>query len=46
MNPTTTRRKACLPHFVRKLGAGTFAFFFVKGMLWLAVPALARALWP
>ena len=29
---------------IRKLGFAGFMFFFVKGLLWLIVPAIAMAL--
>ena len=29
------------PTWLRKLGIGGFAFFLVKGLLWLSVPYLA-----
>lgn len=29
------------PKWLRRLGAATFLLFFVKGLLWLVVPALA-----
>jgi hypothetical protein len=28
--------------WLRRLGLGAFAFFFAKGMLWLALPLLGR----
>ena len=33
-----------LPAWLRKLGIGGFAFFLVKGLLWLSVPYLAGVL--
>ncbi len=27
--------------WAKRLGAGAFLFFFVKGMLWLAIPIVA-----
>jgi hypothetical protein len=30
------------PRLLRRLGFGGFAFFFAKGMLWLALPLLGR----
>ncbi len=28
------------PAWLRRLGVGGFLFFFIKGMLWLTVPAM------
>jgi hypothetical protein len=31
---------AKLPDFLHRMGAATFLFFLIKGLLWLAVPML------
>jgi hypothetical protein len=31
--------------FAKKLGAGAFLFFLIKGLLWLLVPLAATILW-
>jgi hypothetical protein len=47
MNPTTAtlspppRRSA----LAKKLGAGAFLFFLIKGLAWLLVPLAATFLW-
>jgi len=33
-----------LPAWLRRLGIGGFAFFLVKGLLWLTVPYLAAVI--
>lgn len=33
-----------LPAWLQRLGIGGFAFFLVKGLLWLSVPYLAGVL--
>ncbi len=40
LHGTSSRLRARL----RRLGIGGFVFFFAKGMLWLAVPAVVRLL--
>lgn len=32
--------QASVPAWLKRLGAGGFAFFLAKGLLWLAVPAV------
>ena len=32
------------PSMIKRLGLAGFLFFFVKGLLWLIVPAIAMAL--
>ena len=33
-----------LPAWLRRLGIGGFAFFLVKGILWIAVPYVASVI--
>lgn len=30
-------------NWIRRMGLAGFSFFFIKGMLWLIVPLIARA---
>lgn len=41
--PTAEKRRCPVPGWVRKLGVAGTMFFFVKGLLWLLIPALAVA---
>jgi len=38
-NPLTAHRG----HFLKRMGLAGFAFFFLKGLLWLLVPWLAHS---
>jgi len=38
--PTNTPPARRSAHWLRRLGLAGFAFFFVKGLLWLVVPVL------
>lgn len=38
-SPQTTRRG----HFLHRMGLAGFAFFFLKGLLWLLLPWLAHS---
>jgi hypothetical protein len=31
------------PHWLKRMGLAGFAFFFLKGMLWLLIPWLAHS---
>jgi hypothetical protein len=45
---TTTVTLASTPRrssFAKKLGAGAFLFFLIKGLAWLLVPLAATLLW-
>jgi len=39
-NPPTARRG----HHLKRMGLAGFAFFFLKGLLWLLVPWLAQSI--
>ncbi len=40
--PGTPERPRCpVPRWWRRAGAAAFLFFLIKGLLWLALPALA-----
>ena len=44
--PARTDRRCPVPTWWRRLGAAAFLFFLIKGLLWLAVPALvALGVW-
>lgn len=38
-----TAQRCPVPRLWRRLGAAAFLFFLIKGLLWLAVPALIAA---
>jgi hypothetical protein len=45
---TTTRQEAQEQtdqsgNWIKRMGTAGFAFFFIKGMLWLIIPALAHS---
>ena len=40
MKTTHAPAIAAMPAWLRRLGVGGFVFFFAKGLLWLAVPAV------
>jgi len=44
MNGTTEVLMDGKPSMIKRLGLAGFLFFFVKGLLWLIVPAIAMAL--
>jgi len=39
----TERQVISTPHWLKRMGLAGFAFFFLKGMLWLLIPWLAHS---
>jgi hypothetical protein len=44
MNIQGSARRHRTPAWLRRIGLAGFCFFFLKGMLWLTLPFLARLL--
>ena len=41
--PAVEKQSISIPHWLKRMGLAGFAFFFLKGMLWLLIPWLAHS---